>query len=55
MKEDEILKKVEQREYEERCVAAKICPKCGGNLVTKGDDRFLDRVCKACNLSWPWV
>lgn len=55
MEKAEILKKVKQREYEKRCVNVKICPECGGNLVTGEDGHLLDHVCKACNLSWPYT
>lgn len=55
MNKEEILRKVEQREYEKRCVDAGICPECGADLSIDGDDNLLDKVCRPCNLSWPYV
>jgi len=55
MTKEEILAKVEEREYENRCVNAKICPKCGGNLSIKDCGHLLDAVCNPCNLSFPYV
>lgn len=55
MERSKILKKVEQREYEKRCVNVRICPTCGQDLVSAYDGDSADRVCKACNLCWDYV
>lgn len=57
MYKDEILKKVEQREYEKRCVNVRICPKCGGDLTTSdhSGDEYVDKECKVCNIGWSEV
>lgn len=50
MTEDEILARVEKREFEKRCVDANICPTCGGNLsMDEGTP-----VCASCSLSFPY-
>ncbi len=55
MEKSKILKKVEQREYEKRCVNVRVCPKCGQTLVSAYDEDPADRVCKACNMCWDHV
>ena len=50
----EILKRVEQREYEKRCVMARICPYCGEDLAIS-NDCLSSGICKRCNLSFPYV
>jgi len=55
MIKDEILAKVEKREFEKRCVDVGVCPKCGGNLSIENDGHLMDKVCKPCNLSFPYA
>ncbi len=50
MTKDEILARVEKREFEKRCVDANICPTCGGNLSMDRDAP----VCASCSLSFPY-
>ena len=55
MDKQEIIKKVEEREFNIRCVKAGICPHCGGNLTKYNDSNFIDKVCYKCNLSFPYA
>ena len=56
MDKKEIIKKVEEREFNIRCINAGICPHCGDNLTKEGyGDYFIDKICRKCNLSFPYV
>ena len=55
MTKDEILARVEGREFEKRCVDVNICRKCGGNLSFEDDGGQTIKTCVPCNLSFPYV
>lgn len=51
---DEIMRKVAEKEKHKhdlhRCLAAKVCPNCGGNLTCKNyNDNDREYVCNKCN------
>ena len=55
MDKQEIIKKVEEREFNIRCINACICPHCGLNLTKEDSGHFIDKVCHKCNLSFPYL
>ena len=55
MDKKEIIKKVEEREFNIRCINAGICPHCGDNLTKEHDSHFINKICYKCNLSFPYI
>ena len=53
MTKQEILEKVEAKEFKERCLAVDICPKCGENLdIEVNDEGSVDKTCDDCNMTY---
>lgn len=49
----EILKKVEAKEFRERCLAVDVCPKCGGDLDWDSpNDGLVNKICEECNTNY---
>ena len=55
MNKTEILERVKEREFNQRCINAGICPHCGGNLTKDNDSHFINKICYKCNLSFPYA
>jgi len=49
MNREEILKKVEEVEYERKCIATGICPACGGDLESYEIDYRRCYRCRECS------
>lgn len=56
----EILNKVAELEFEKRCIAVNVCPKCGTDLVIlrdidepEGSTLIQEKYCIPCKLHWP--
>lgn len=51
MTKQEILEKVEAKEFKHRCLNLDICPKCGGDLDPRiNDEGSVDKVCDDCGM-----
>jgi hypothetical protein len=54
MTKNEILMKVEDKEFQKRCFAAGVCHKCGGDLrcTEVWEDGGIDKVCEECGMKY---
>jgi len=51
MSKEEILAKLEEKEFRTRCLAQNMCPRCGHDLINEGG-LTTQKVCKHCHVSY---